>query len=49
VGIEVCSNHGPWWSDGTTIRKAIFTCVYIGKSILKIVFSITIEPEKLFT
>jgi hypothetical protein len=27
--IQVCSNHGPQGLGGATIRKTIFTCVYI--------------------
>jgi hypothetical protein len=35
VRIQVCTNHGPQGSDGTTAGKTIFTCVYIGKIFLK--------------
>jgi hypothetical protein len=34
-GIQVCSNHGPQESDGATMEKPIFTCVYIGKTFQK--------------
>jgi NADH:ubiquinone oxidoreductase subunit 5 (subunit L)/multisubunit Na+/H+ antiporter MnhA subunit len=34
-------------SDGATIGKIVFTCVYIVKTLLKIFFSKTTGPEKL--
>jgi hypothetical protein len=36
--IQVCTNHGPRGSYGATMGKTIFTCVYIGKKSLKILF-----------
>jgi hypothetical protein len=35
VGIQVCTNHSLRGSDGATMGKIIFTCVYIGKKIFK--------------
>jgi hypothetical protein len=32
---QVCRNHGSWGLHGATIGKTIFTCVYIGKNLLK--------------
>jgi hypothetical protein len=32
---QVCSNHVPWGLDGAAKEKTLFTCVYIGKNLLK--------------
>jgi hypothetical protein len=38
VEIQVYTNYGPRGSGGATIGKMIFTCVYIGKKSLKVLF-----------